>query len=411
MSVKISVIVPVYNVEKYLRECLDSITAQNYDNYEVICVNDGSTDKSLEILDEYALKYEYIRVVSKDNGGLSSARNCGIEKATGDYLYFLDSDDMLADENVLSDMAYYVQKDDLDILYMDGRSFYESEELNKKSPGYEKAYTSVCDYGIYETGLELFAVFAKHHDFRVQACMQCIKKEFIDRYSLRYLEGIIYEDNLFFFKSIISADKVRHIKRVVMHRRVREGSIMQSPMNINSLRSLLYIYIDCINILDIYNEQYDKYQEEIRTYIEQFKKQLRSMYFYKLEQAERNKIVHLTLKERMILNSIIKEVDYIFPHHMIKEENDIAIDGAGDVGTEYYYQAAKSGRYGSIYVVDKKGEEASTQYMKVIEPKKLVDIRVDNIIIAIKSENIAMEVKEELLLLGVDKDKIIWDVR
>lgn len=85
---KLSVIIPVYNVEKYIEECLDSIVKQSVDNVEVICVNDGSTDNSLKVLQEYEKKYNYIYVYSKENGGLSSARNYGIERATGDYIFF-----------------------------------------------------------------------------------------------------------------------------------------------------------------------------------------------------------------------------------------------------------------------------------------------------------------------------------
>jgi len=92
---KISIIVPVYNVEKFLRECLDSIINQTYKNIEVICVDDGSTDDSGIICDEYAMKYSNIKVIHKINGGLSDARNVGIKVSTGEYLAFVDSDDVI----------------------------------------------------------------------------------------------------------------------------------------------------------------------------------------------------------------------------------------------------------------------------------------------------------------------------
>lgn len=92
---KVSVIIPVYNVEKYLRRCLDSVLNQTYDNWEAVCVNDGSPDNSVAILDEYAQKDERFKVVTKENGGLSDARNVGLENSTGDYINFLDSDDLI----------------------------------------------------------------------------------------------------------------------------------------------------------------------------------------------------------------------------------------------------------------------------------------------------------------------------
>ena len=89
----ISVIIPVYNVEKYLRRCVESVLNQTYVNLEIILVDDGSLDKSKSICDEFAQKYERVKVIHKKNGGLSSARNAGIELATGEYIGFVDSDD------------------------------------------------------------------------------------------------------------------------------------------------------------------------------------------------------------------------------------------------------------------------------------------------------------------------------
>ena len=94
---KVSVIVPVYNTEKYLRQCLDSVVNQTLQDIEVICIDDGSTDDSKRILDEYAHRDARILVYSKENGGQSSARNKGMDLAQGDYLYFLDSDDYILD--------------------------------------------------------------------------------------------------------------------------------------------------------------------------------------------------------------------------------------------------------------------------------------------------------------------------
>ena len=93
---KISIIIPVYNVEKYLRECLDSILAQSYKDFEIILADDGSTDSSGNICDEYSMKYENIKVLHKNNNGLSSARNAGLDIAQGEYILFIDSDDVVS---------------------------------------------------------------------------------------------------------------------------------------------------------------------------------------------------------------------------------------------------------------------------------------------------------------------------
>jgi glycosyltransferase involved in cell wall biosynthesis len=106
VSPKVSVIIPVYNVEAYLRECLDSILAQDLSDIEIICVNDGSIDNSLSILQHYASQDERIIIISQENSGAASARNNGLKKARGEYIFIPDSDDYLLSTNALSFIHY-----------------------------------------------------------------------------------------------------------------------------------------------------------------------------------------------------------------------------------------------------------------------------------------------------------------
>lgn len=107
-NIKFSFIVPVYNVESYLERCLDSLLDQTYDNFEIICVNDGSTDSSLKILNDYSAKYSKIHIVSQENKGLGEARNTGVKYATGNYIWFIDSDDWI-EEKSLSLLTEFIQ--------------------------------------------------------------------------------------------------------------------------------------------------------------------------------------------------------------------------------------------------------------------------------------------------------------
>ena len=107
----ISVIIPVYNSEKYLKECLDSVVNQTYNNLEIIIINDGSTDNSLQIIKSY--KDSRIKLTNKDNGGVSSARNEGLKQATGEYVMFVDSDDYLTNNNVIAELIYNIDNSDL----------------------------------------------------------------------------------------------------------------------------------------------------------------------------------------------------------------------------------------------------------------------------------------------------------
>lgn len=125
----ISIIIPVYNVEKYLRECLDSVINQSFPEKEVLLIDDGSADSSSEICEEYAARYPYIHVIHKENGGLSSARNRGIEEASGEWIIFLDSDDVWADKDCLTKLHRYATSLNLDIVRFEYQAVNENLEL------------------------------------------------------------------------------------------------------------------------------------------------------------------------------------------------------------------------------------------------------------------------------------------
>ena len=125
-----SIIIPVYNVEAYLQDCLESVLRQSFPDWEAICVNDGSTDVSLAILEEYAAKDSRFRIFSQVNGGLSSARNAGLKVAKGNYVLFLDSDDWL-EKNALEVLAGRVDGEDM--LCFSGRRFFETEGIYHKA--------------------------------------------------------------------------------------------------------------------------------------------------------------------------------------------------------------------------------------------------------------------------------------
>ena len=119
---KFSVVIPVYNTESYLAECIDSLIHQPYENFEAICINDGSTDKSLQVLEDFAQKDGRIKVINQKNQGVSAARNAGIDAAVGDYIIFLDSDDFLA-ENCLYIFSQIIEKEKPDVIQYDLKVF------------------------------------------------------------------------------------------------------------------------------------------------------------------------------------------------------------------------------------------------------------------------------------------------
>lgn len=121
-NIKVSIIIPIYNVEKYLRQCLDSAVNQTLSNIEIILINDGSTDNSSCIAREYSLNYSFIKLIEQKNSGQSIARNKGIDAANGKYIYFLDSDDYI-EINAIENLYKEAERNNLDLVLFEGNSF------------------------------------------------------------------------------------------------------------------------------------------------------------------------------------------------------------------------------------------------------------------------------------------------
>lgn len=211
-----SIVIPVYNVEPYLRNCLDSVLHQTFADWEAVCVNDGSTDGSGEILEEYTADDSRFKVITKLNGGLSSARNAGMDGAKGDYILFLDSDDWL-EPNALETIAKALN--DEDMLCFSGRRYHETtKSFNSADQLAEKAYKSGMEY-YNENAL-------KHRDFAfVCVVLRAYKRSFLINNGLAFREGIFHEDNLFTPKACCFAQKVKVVNDCLYDYRVRANSI------------------------------------------------------------------------------------------------------------------------------------------------------------------------------------------
>jgi len=213
-----SLIIPVYNVEQYLQDCLNSVVEQTYPHYEVICVNDGSTDGSLAKLEEHQRKYPHITIISQSNKGLSAARNAGIQLAKGDYIFFLDSDDWI-EPNTLKILAEKQSGEDL--VCFNGRRYFED------------GTTEVPDNGIEETQLtgweyyNKYALVSRKFHF-VCSVLRIYRREYLLENNLFFEEGIYHEDNLFTPYVCYYAKTVKVISDCLYIYRIREGSIMQA---------------------------------------------------------------------------------------------------------------------------------------------------------------------------------------
>ena len=226
---KFSIILPVYNVEHYLRECLESVLQQSFADWEAICVNDGSTDNSAAILEEYGHKDGRFKIVNQPNGGLSAARNTGLKAATGEYVLFLDSDDWL-ESNALERISESLT--DEDILCFSGRRFFEKESQYHDADQLQP--------GSYATGMDYYnenALSVRDFAF-VCVVLRAYKREFLLSHELWFKEGIFHEDNLFTPLACYYAGKVKVINNCLYDYRVRANSITTTG-NVKRLRDLL----------------------------------------------------------------------------------------------------------------------------------------------------------------------------
>ena len=210
-EIKISVIIPVYNVEKYIRQCLESVINQTLKNIEIIVVNDGTKDNSMKIAEEY-LSDKRIRIINKENGGQSSARNAGMREAKGKYICFIDSDDFI-EKTMMEELYNKIEETNSDVVES-GISLYDNK-THKIKERENKKY-SYTGKGSYLWG-----------EYTTEVCNKIYKKDFLIANNIFFEEGMIHEDDLFTIRILFSTDKIEKTEKSFYYYRInRFGSTM-----------------------------------------------------------------------------------------------------------------------------------------------------------------------------------------
>ena len=222
---KFSVVVPVYNVEAYLDDCLHSLQTQDYSDYEVICVNDGSTDGSRKNLAEWEPRFPQMRVIDRENGGLSAARNTGLQAAIGDYVVFVDSDDWV-EPMMLNRLAKEANGEDM-ICFACRRT--DNNTYDTLQPEQDRGWSYYNRHALEHREVPFVCVWQR-----------CYQREFLNDNNLRFREGILHEDNEFTPRACLKAKNVKIIPDVLYNYRVRPGSIM-TTQGLRSRESLVEI--------------------------------------------------------------------------------------------------------------------------------------------------------------------------
>lgn len=244
---KVSVIIPVYNSSEYLARSISSIQKQTLKNIEIVCVDDSSTDNSLSLLQEICNRDSRVKVYSVQHGGASVCRNYGLDIATGEFVYFMDSDDVL-DERALERCYECAVSHKLDVVLFNGITEFQNKKVEAKFWFYKSIYKRgrFPNLGI-STGDDLFNFLYRKAQHYASPCLFFLSRSYLNGIGFKFFEGIVFEDNIASLQWLLNARRVLLLNETYFRRQVREHSVMTSKRDIN----YLYSYFRCIDC--IYN--------------------------------------------------------------------------------------------------------------------------------------------------------------
>ena len=263
-NVRLSVIIPVYNVKPYLRQCVDSVLAQTYQDLEIILVDDGSTDGSGQLADELcstpnsliacgspeksgdlggALSPHRLKCIHKSNGGLSDARNAGLMVATGEYVAFLDSDDVYLLNDGLEQLMALAHAEQPDVLLFQAVDVYSNHQSARKA--YDEAWIAA------HSGMEVFHQLVRPQSFNMSACFQLVRRNLLEQHQIYFEKGLLSEDVDWSLRLWRHVSKVRAINLPLYGYQHRDGSI-STTYTIRNLRSYEHIFA---KFVQLYNDR------------------------------------------------------------------------------------------------------------------------------------------------------------
>lgn len=289
-KVKVSVIMPVYNTAAYLGQALESICNQTLRELQIIVVDDGSTDSSPEIIREYAARDPRILVLTQVNQGQGAARNHGLEMVKGEFIYFMDSDDLLDTDclQVCYDLALQEQ---LDYVTFDAKALVEHQQ---QVHGFDYDRSEAIDAQRVWDSRELLLHTLLNDSYRSSVCLFLMRTSVVQSYAIRFPEGIIHEDNAFVLQWMLSAGKARYLPRFFFHRRVRESSTMTQRFTMRNVQGYVTVAIGTRK----WSEQHPEWHPFIHLYL---RKTLNSVVWlaHRLTIGEKWKMTRLFCKYRL----------------------------------------------------------------------------------------------------------------
>lgn len=253
MTNTVSVVIPVYNVEKYLEQCLNSITNQTYKDIEIICINDGSTDNSKKILEEFAAKDNRIKIITQENRGISSARNAGIKSAKGKYITFLDSDDYV-NLDYIAKMVFAMENNHADFVISSAIAFAETDDDDERLQKIQEwLKLSVREEGLHNVDKKL----------PVTCWAQLFKTDILKKYNILFPEEkLAYEDEFWRYAHISHCKNFYYLPEKLYHYRIRSSSITGAELKTSQPLDIIKINELIVQEMQKHNK-WKKYQNEL----------------------------------------------------------------------------------------------------------------------------------------------------
>lgn len=373
----ISVVVPIYNIEEYISECIESIIRQTYQNIQIILVDDGSKDCSGTICDQYAASDKRIEVIHQSNKGLVAARKSGLERAQGDYIGFVDGDDYI-EADMYENLLREIRKSDTDFVHT---GFMQNGDT--KIP-FKKRILYLSKAEEKEKIIKT-AIFGKDNYIAPSIWSKLFKTHIIKECYVQVPDNAQYgEDLICLCICIEKCNKVMLLDEAYYHYRYRRDSIT----NEKNLKGLENVFRYFGNVCDTL-VQYKCYEE------------LKDMIM-------ENVCANILRKMSVISKNDFQIARYYFPDSDKLQGKKVVIYGAGVVGKDYYAQISRYMDCNIVAWVDTHPEKYEYPHIKLFGPEKLNTIEYDILLIAVGKEKIAQEISFFLKEHGVEERKIFW---
>lgn len=377
----ISVIVPIYRVEQYLEQCIQSIRSQTYENLEIILVDDGSDDQCPQICDRHAQEDKRIKVIHKENGGVDSARKAGIMIATGKYVGYVDGDDWI-EPIMYEKLIMYAHKYDADVVESGVIDSWEDSEKQRCPYLKEGCYKGKDFIEEVEPNLLYGGVFFRHGIEPYLGTKLFLRDKILKYQMMPGLINIIFNGLIVALPCIAETKNLYISHNCYWHYRARENSLKRE------LRP-----DDVSNMIECYPEFYKRFEGTL-LYSEN-DKQIKYFMMYRL-----------LYKSMQVFDDSCSE-DFLLPFGGIKKSSKIVLYGAGAVGIhlENYIRNVEGSNI--VCWVDRNYTDMQDT-LGVRAPQEIVDLDYDYVIISILRENAVQSAKRDLIALGVPEEKILW---